>query len=720
MLNITKVKPVVAIIFALACLQTSLFAVDTPGSTGIEPNKFNEWQVVGPAGGDVRSIAVDPRDKNRLYISTLDGQIHTSPDGGRSWKLLVNLNEPELILDNLIVDSKDSNFLYTSGHRHKNPGGFFRSTDGGATWKAAKELKNEPIYAMTQSGFDPKVLLVGGANGIWISKNSGGDWNKIESSTMPPNVDCLAIDPRNGTTMYAGTWWRAYKSTDSGKTWRLIKDGMIDDSDVFAIDLDPRNPDHIIASACSGIYESQNAGEKWAKIQGIPSQSRRTRDIMQHPSMAGTVFAATTEGFWMSSNGGKNWALTTQRDLEINSIAVHPDDPMHIFIGTNNYGVMVSTDGGKNFAQTNTDFTSRFTYAITPDIAQSNRLYALTHNTATGGGFFFISGDAGRSWIQARNLDVTRVTPFVLRQDKTNPDLMYLGTNMGIFRSISRGETWTQVTAPKPVQPKGVVAARSKTGAKAPAKKVVKPAVPAVPAIPVDPNFLAALTDKVKVLEMLPDGVIIAGTDKGIYRTTDMTAGWHKLPLPPSMSENIFAVHINPMRPQTMWVGTANSGVIVSRDNGATWEKIGGAIDNVPVSSIASDPIRPDYIYVGTKQTFYVSRDNGSTWSRRGGNLPLGNFTGILINPSNTDEILISSALETEGGIFISTDAGNKWKRIDSKDMKLASRRFWSMSYDPQDTNRIFASTHSSGVYRIERKAATASTTSDAKSAAGN
>src|SRR5689334_1541959 len=153
MLNFTKVKPIVSIIFALASIHASLFAFDTPHSEGSEPEKFSNWEVVGPAGGDVRAIVVDPRDKNRLYISTLDGQIHTSSDGGRSWQLLVNLNEPELILDNLIVDSRDSNLLYASGHRHKNPGGFFRSTDGGATWKKAKELKDQPIYAMTQSQF---------------------------------------------------------------------------------------------------------------------------------------------------------------------------------------------------------------------------------------------------------------------------------------------------------------------------------------------------------------------------------------------------------------------------------------------------------------------------------------------------------------------------------------------------------------------------------------
>lgn len=715
MLKTTKGKIFTAFALSLLILHTSLFALVTIQEETREPEKFNDWEVVGPEGGDVRVVAVDPRDKNRLYISTLDGQIHTSADAGRSWHLLVNLNQPELILDQLFVDSRDSNIIYTSGHRHKAPGGFFRTTDGGATWKEAKELKNESIHSMAQSTFDPSMLMVGTTAGAWISKDSGANWEKISSTTMPVNIDSLAMDPRNKNTMYAGTWWRAYKSTDAGKNWRLIKDGMIDDSDVFAIDLDPRNPEHIIASACSGIYESQNSGEKWAKIQGIPSQSRRTRDIMQHPTIAGTIYAATTEGFWMSSNGGKTWALTTQRNLEINSIAVHPDEPNRVFIGTNNYGVMVSNDGGRNFVPTNGNFSSRFTYSITPDTAQPNRMYALTHNIATGGGFFFTSKDAGRSWTQARNLDVNRVTPFVVRQDSSTPNLMYLGTNIGIFRSLDRGESWTQLVAQK-------VAAKpaAKPLAKKPVKKTAM-AAPKAAAPPADPNFVASLNEKVKILELLPDGKgLLAGTDNGLYRSYDVTKGWEKLPFANGLNSNVFAIHVAAERPETIWAGTARSGVIVSRDNGKTWTRVGGALDDVPVSSIMTDPKRPDYVYVGTVQTFYASRDNGQTWTRRGGNLPLGNFTSIAINPENTDEILVSSALETDGGIFVSTDAGNKWKRVDTKDMKLASRRFWGMSFDPKDPNRLFAATHSSGIYRIERKGETASATLENKPANGN
>lgn len=698
----------VVIAFILALTSNALPAL-AKGNVVQDPEKFGDWEVVGPSGGDVRVVTIDPRDKNRLYISTLDGQIHTSSNGGKSWKLLVNLNKPGLILDQLQVDIRNSKILYTSGHRYKAPGGFFKSTDGGITWKESKELRSESIHSMVQSSNDPNTIVLGTFGSVWFSKDSGDSWTKVALPMAPDKaVDSLAIDPNNVGTMYAGTWWRAYKTTDSGKNWRLIKDGMIDDSDVFAVSIDPRNSDHIIASACSGIYESINAGEKWAKIQGIPSQSRRTRDIVQHPSVPGTIYAATTEGFWMSTSGGKSWILTTQRDLEINSIAVHPDDPNRIFIGTNNYGIMVSNDGGRNFVPTNDNFTSRLTYTIKSDVERSNRVYATTLNTQAGGGYFFYSDNSGNSWQQARGLDINRIRPYSVLQDRANPNNMYLGTNAGIFRSVDRGVSWTLITASKVPARK----APAKRAAPRPAAKTtgtVKRTVSTAAVTPPPPKTVRALTEKVKVLTFTDDGRngLLAGTDKGLYRSYDLTRGWERLSLGIGISDNIFVVSTSSAQPGTIWVGTEKSGVIVSRDDGKTWSKTNGAPVGVPVSSIALDPKRPDHVYVGTAQALYLSRDGGTTWDRRGGNLPLGNFTSILINPENTDEIFVSSSLESDGGIYYSEDAGMKWKRVDSKEMKLPSRRVWSMAFDPHDPRRIFAGSHSSGVYRIVRRSET-------------
>jgi photosystem II stability/assembly factor-like uncharacterized protein len=698
-----RIKSIIAFAAMSALFLPVIALANADGYKFVDPKGFADWATFGPEGGDVRAVAIDPRDKDKVYISTADGQIHVSADGGNNWRMLVNLDQTQLVLDQLIVDSRDSQKIYTSGHRGKRAGGFFRSTDGGSTWKESKELRGEAIHAMTQAVSDPSSLFVGSTNGVWVSKNSGEDWTRVESGTMPVNVNSIEVDPKKTSTIYAGTSWRPYKSTDSGQSWRLIKSGMIDDSDIFAITVSPRDQNHIIASACSGIYESVNGGEQWRKIQGIPSTSRRTRAIVRNPAVPGAIYAGTTEGFWMSTTGGKSWMMTTQRNLEINSIAVHPDEPNRIFIGTNNFGVMVSTDGGKNFVPSNKSFTSRFIYSVTADVAEANRLYAATLNTGgTGGGFVFFSADGGHTWTQSKGIDSDRVSPFTILQDRTTPTTLHMGTNLGIYRSIDRGISWTLIEPPKPKKVPAKRTAKGKTAVKTKAS-VPKPIDPAIPP---GPTVLPVLTEKVKTLTFTEDGKngLFAGTDSGLYRTYDMTKGWEKLPFGEGLDTNVLVVYASPQVPGTVWVGTATSGVIVSRDDGKSWTKIDATPEGVPISSIASDPKRPNYMYVGSINSFYVSRDGGRTWSRRGNGLPLGNYTSILINPVNTDEMFVSSAIESDGGIFYSDDAGNKWKRLDSKDMKIPSRRVWSMAFDPQNTNRIFAGSHSSGVYVIDRK----------------
>lgn len=699
-----------SILFSLVLFLSVIIKANDPSSS------FAGWQTVGPSGGDTREIVIDPKDKNHLYVSTIDGQIYASYDAGKSWAMLVNFNRPQLILDQLSIDPRDSKTLYASGHRHKEAGGFFKTTDGGKTWKESKDLKNEAIHSMIQSTLDPNIILVGTINGVWESKDSGDNWKKLESASSPVNVDSLAIDPRDNNTIYAGTWWRAFKTTDGGKNWRAVSSGMIDDSDVFSVDIDPRNPDNVFASACSGIYYSSNKGEKWAKVQGIPSESRRTRDILQHPSVAGTVFAGTTEGLWITRDNGKTWALTTSRQLEVNSIAVAPEDPNKVYIATNNYGVMVSNDAGKNFVPNNGNLSTRLTYSIVADYERPDRLYATTINTATGGGFVFISDDDGKTWIPStKNITVNRLMPFNILQDRKTPNTLYLGTNIGLYRSLDRGLSWAQVTASKkkrtPVKKR---AARGKTAVreKAAAKATVDTAAAAIPAALKVP----ALTEKINALVYTEDGKngLLAATNSGLYRTYDIAAGWEKIPFGEGINEQVFAVHTFAADPQAIWVGTGTSGVIVSKDGGATWQKVEGIRTTAPISAIMVNPKNPDYIYVGTKETFFMSQDGGQKWMRRGGNLPSGNYNSILVNPNNPNEVFVGSALDVNGsmsgGIFQSNDAGDTWKRLDTKDTVIPSRRVWAMTFDPKNPNRIFAGTHSAGIYKIERGGITAAT----------
>jgi photosystem II stability/assembly factor-like uncharacterized protein len=678
----------VIITFILLAMSSLLFA--QPKSEKV----FSNWQVVGPTGGDIRMIAIDPKNKNRLFITTLDSQVYNSTDAGKSWKHLVTLYRPQLTLDYILIDSSDSNRIYVTGHRHKEPGGFFYSNDGGINWKESNDIKNEAIHSVTQSAMNPSMFVAGVSEKVYISMNSGETWKSVANNTPFANllVDSVVVDPRDAKTIYAGTTHRAWKTKDGGETWKLIKEGMIDDTDVFGIDLNRENPDHLFANGCSGIYESLNGGEKWTKVSGIPSSSRRTKALLRNPTDKNLIYAGTTEGFWLSNNGGKTWALTTQRELEVNSISVHPDEPNKVYIATNNYGLMVSTDGGKNFTISNGNLTSRFMMNITPDIERPNRFYATSKNTATGGGFFFVSDDSGLTWKPAiQNLSVIRTVPFSLLQDNISPNTLYLGTNVGMYQSLDRGNSWVQLKVPKIIPAKKVVAKKG--------KKVVKPVV-----VPTGIKRVGGFTETVNILAYANDGKngIFAATNKGLFRTNNINVGWDKFSFGVGIDERVFSVASSAKMPQRIFAGTTNSGLVMSEDNGVTWKKVSSLPVLVPIVEIEIDPVDENLIYVGTKQALYISRDGGKNWLRRN-DLPPGSYNSILINPLKTSEVFAASSLEGSGGIFQSIDAGKSWKRIDDRDLVLPTRRIWGLSLDPKNNNRILVATHSSGIYAVER-----------------
>ena len=761
----------------LAIVAVAMCATGVVADSSADPaNYSNEWRPTGPPGGDVRGMVVDPSNPDRFYFGTLDGQIYTSGDAGKRWELLYNFGKPQLFVDHVIVDPRNSKVLFVGAHRHNEPGGFFKSTDGGHTWHQHPKLKNEALHSLAQSDVDPNTLIAGTFNGIFRSDDSGETWQQLPTRDVEglEHVESLAIDPRSANIIYAGTFHLPYKTTDGGQTWRSIKNGIIDDSDIFAIDIDPRDPNHIIASACSGIYESKTAGESWRKVQGIPSQSRRTRAILQHPSVAGLVFAGTTEGFWRSERGGDpdSWMVTTSRQLEINSIAVHPSRPDMIYIGTNNYGVMVSTDAGKSFVPTNGGYSGRFANTIVPDRETPNRIYASTINTATGGGFFFVSTDNGESWRPSMRSMPSRVITYAILQDASDGNVLYLGTNLGVYRSLDRGVSWAPVWAPTDTAaPKKKTSAKrnTKRPASTPTKQQVqRPLRPELviqlqealnnsgyhlgpPDGKLGPVTLAALkkfqsdrhlpltgkadditlaalglsrnsgsdsaeesnvilADAVYTLVHAVDPetqrpVYFAGTNAGLYRTFDPNKGWQRLSFGTGIDPRTTTVSTSVNNPETIWVGTAASGVLVSRDGGTNWRRV-EMPEDAAVNVVVQDPRRADRVYVGTKRALYMSTDGGATWNRRGGNLPFGDFTSILINPRNSDEIFVGNAYQTGdigGGVFRSVNGGVTWARIDPKERRLPSQRIWALAFDTHDQNILFVGSHSAGVYVVPR-----------------
>jgi photosystem II stability/assembly factor-like uncharacterized protein len=253
-------------------------------------------QMTGPFGGDVTALAIDPRDADRVWLGTSDGQIFRSTDGGTVWRRIrPGVKAPGFVITVLLFDKEKPGVIYAGMKPlldltdQTTGGGVYMSDDDGQSWSMLEGMRGRSVRNMAQSSKDPNDLVVAARDGVYRTTDRGRTWERITPSNDPElkGFHSVAIDPRDDNVIYVGTHHLPWKTTDAGKTWKLAasrEKGMIDDSDIFSIHIDESNPDVVLMSACSGIYRSRDACENWTKIQGIPNTSRRTHVIYQHPT----------------------------------------------------------------------------------------------------------------------------------------------------------------------------------------------------------------------------------------------------------------------------------------------------------------------------------------------------------------------------------------------------------------------------------------------------
>ena len=320
-------------------------------------------------------------------------------------------------------------------------GGLYVSNDGGVSWESEPDMRGQSIRALEAAPSDPKILVAGTLKGVYRSTDGGEHWQLIspEGSQEIHEVESIAIDPTNPQIIYAGTWHLPWKTTDGGANWTNIKQGVIDDSDVFSIIVDPKDSNVVYASACSGIYKSENAGEKFQKVQGIPSTARRTRVLMQDPQNLNIVFAGTTEGLYRTGDSGETWLRTTGPELIINDVYVDPANTNRVLLATDRGGVLASNDGGYSFVPSNNGFSARQITSYIGDATQPATIYVGVVNDKAWGGVF-VSDNGGLSWSQ-KSAGLNGQDVFSLAQ--ASDGTVLAGTGHGIYRL--QGELWSRV-----------------------------------------------------------------------------------------------------------------------------------------------------------------------------------------------------------------------------------------------------------------------------------
>ncbi len=662
------------------------------------------WYPLGPFGGDARSLAADPADSRHLFLGTATGWVYDSKDGGEHWNRIAQIGKRnDLVIDHIVVDRTNPKRLIVGAYTvdHLGDGGIFISEDYGKSWYAQAEMRGQSVRALTRSGSDPKQLVAGTLRGIYRSSDDGVHWKQISpaGSAEIKEVQSIAIDPSNPDVIYAGTWHLPWKTTDGGATWANIKQGIIDDSDVFSIIVDPKNPQVVYASACSGIYKSSNAGELFHKVEGIPSAARRTRTLEQDPTDLDVVFAGTTEGLYRTEDAGAHWDRLTPDDVIVNDVYVDPANKNHVLMATDRGGVYRSEDGGTTFAVSNSGFSARQVTAYTVDAQNPATVYVgVVNDKATGG--VFQSTDGGVQWQQqSEGLGGRDVFSLVSLNDGT----LLAGTSHGIFRL--QGSAWADSSALQgdETKAKAAVAPPALAVPTAPVRltsptprsgsKHTKPRAASVKASPVKASARVSRGKKLPPVAVRRSGgrslpksakarvVLAKGRASALPRAR--SAALHKyvvLRRPGLRQSEVKAPALVPPSTRTathadrldavvyalagsgdrLFAGTS-SGLLQSLDGGQHWLSAGSlTMPDVhyvnALTGTGSATAEAPLVLAASLQRLALSADGGATWEAIA---PPPGLTQVGAAAIDVDKNLWVGGRE---GVWLSTDRGATWK----------------------------------------------------------
>ncbi len=626
-------------LFSLAILAASV-----PGLHGqASPASPAGWAAVGPDGGDARRFAFDPHDPQRIYLGTTDSWIYQSTDGGSSWSRLARLGtQDNLVVDSLVVDRSSPRILFAGVWVMDHPdGGIYISHDGGRSWTEAQGMEGQSVLALAQARSNPNELVAGTLRGVYRSLDKGLHWREISPSSSAEihEVESVAIDPYDGAIVYAGTWHLPWKTMDGGTTWRSIKQGLIDDSDVFSMIVDPSRPSVMYLSACSGIYRSDDFGDDFRKVQGIPSAARRTRVITMDPSDRSIVYAGTTEGLYKTRDGGKNWTRTTGPQVIVNDVYIDPRNPQHVLLATDRSGVLASEDGGVTFEASNTGFSQRQVAALLVDAKNPGTLYAGVINGKTYGGVF-VTTDFGRTWRQqSAGLDGRDV--FMLAQGADGA--LLAGTSNGVFRWD--GSAWTPSNAVGASIPVSAPRARRNSRDRRTTRRSTRQTD--------DPS----LEGRVTALAVSGD-IWFAATPQGVFRSTNDGQSWQG-PVLGDPNAGYFSgvgdyVAITTFG-DTVYAARRN-GIMMSADGGVHWSPIVFPSGLTAVEALAASP--DGTLWAGGREGVFFTTDRGRTWTKLN-RLPVVAVNSLAWDPSMRRVILTSR----ESTVIFAIDPNDRtWK----------------------------------------------------------
>jgi photosystem II stability/assembly factor-like uncharacterized protein len=690
-----------------------LNAQQIPASTDQEMR----WRMIGPfRGGRTRAVAGVPSQPNVFYMGQGDGGVWKSTDYGRTWDPIFD-DQPTQSIGAIAISPSDPNIVYVaSGEGLQRPDlsvgdGIYKSVDAGKTWTHLGLRDGQQIPALAVDPKDPNRLFAAvlghpyGPNaerGIFRSVDGGKTWQKVLYVDENTGGSDVELDPADPEIVYASLWearqgpWEdgnsyggtkggLFKSTDGGTTWHHLTKGLPENLVQINVAIAASQPGRLYATLATteesgyesdkglGVFRSDDAGETWYRVTTDPRPAMKIGggDLpvpKVDPKNADVVYS-TSIVTCRSTDGGKTWSSLrgAPGGDDYQNIWINPVNPQIILL-VSDQGAIVTVNGGETWSswynqptaqlyhvQANNDFPYRVCSGQqeSGSVCISSRgndgeitfrdwhpvgaiEYGYVAPDPVNPDIFYGAGRNEVSRFEWKTGQVQNVTPIPLlgtkyRADRTqplmfspvNPHILFYAANM-VFRTADGGHSWETIS-PDLTRPRpGIPASLGKMAAGDSKADQHRGAV-------------YALAPSFKNLDTL-----WAGTDDGlVWVTRDGGKNWKDVTppeiIPWSKVTQIAASHFDD---ETAYVAMSRFRiddlrpyVYRTHDGGKTWTLItNGLPDNAPVNTVREDPVRKGLLFAGTETSVWVSFDDGDHWQSLQLNLPRSSMRDLWIH----------------------------------------------------------------------------------------
>jgi len=722
------------------------------------PFKDIKWRFIGPfdLGGRCTDVAVPLGSRTVFYAGAATGGVFKTVNAGTTWEPIFD-DLPTLSVGDIAVAESDPNIVWVGTgeaniFRASEPGiGVYKSTDAGKTWK---HMGLEGTYTIGRVVINPKnpdIVYIAATGHEWTTNpdrgvyktiDGGNTWQKVLYVNEKVGSNDLVMDPANPDTLYAATWNRIrrrwsdpvpagedglYKTTDGGKTWTPVNNGLPDTNFTgrIGIDLCRTKPSTIYAYVDNHtpgvepkpgerdsygrprqrgivgaeVYRSDDAGANWRKVSP-PGMERFGgtygwvfAQIRVDPSSPETIYIMGL-GLSKSVDGGKTYTGLYGEGLhgDHHGLWIDPLDSNHL-INNNDGGVNISYDGGRSWRDFHDGIPCVQFYNVSYDFSTPFWVYGSVQDQGTYRGLIPLlkpttGAPAGRrrmglaqpKWEIAPGGEGT-----LIGVDPADPNTVYSSSFYGrLERSEFKDGQWTS----KEIFPKAAEGEPAYRG-----------------------QWLAAT-----MLSPHNSHIVYHGFQY-LFRSMNKGETWEKIS--PDLTYNnpaeqgqwpyaipfasITAVDESPFKFGLLYAGTDDGRVWVTKTSGEAWTEITAGLPyNKHVWKLVASKYDPATVYVTLVGRHdddfnpYIFRtvDYGKTWVSIAGNIPGGPVNVVREDPKFKD-ILYAG---TDTGVYVSRDAGKTWDVLGGN---LPTSYVWDLAIHPRD-NALVIATNGRGMWIVD------------------